>query len=460
MRQPIRLGLAERVLERAEQRVAHDGSARHVHATSRRSARKPASIAASRTCIRRRRASTRSRAGSTPRSCGASSAHRPRSPPQPRRGVSVTSRRTQDSSAPPVRGAEPPARRRTAEPGRRERHVVLVGELAQLGSEPLLREPAERHEALREIAEDERAPRLGLRPRAACRARPASRRRGRPRRRPRSRAGRGRPTASGPPPVSITPTGVARCAPRSERAERARRDPAADGRVAEALRPVRAPRARGRAAAASSAGPEIPGSTITRRLTGSTSSTRASARRSSTAERRAVAAVVGVDPAREARAAAARHECHVVLGAGRDKRGDALGIVRAQHEVGRRDRVAATAAHDIGIRGPRGAARAVPRDRRRPRHAARARSARAPAARAREVARRAPAGRQAAAPEARRARGAAPAASPRRWSPRMAAPHRSPTRACPPAPLWARHRTSHRRIGTCPAGIRRASSEF
>ena len=72
-------------------------------------------------------------------------------------------------------------------------------------------------------------------------------------------------------------------------------------------------------------------------------------------ERRAVAPVIGVDPAREARAAATWDERHVVLGAGRDEAGDALGIVRTQHEIGRRDGIAAPAAHDVGIRGARAA---------------------------------------------------------------------------------------------------------
>ena len=138
-----------------------------------------------------------------------------------------------------------------------------------------------------------------------------------------------------------------------QRAERARRDPATDRRAREALGPVRdlEPEAAqgGVQLGAGDAGPDdhptADGIDVEhpRELS-----------QVEHGERRAVAAVVGVDPAREARSAPSRDECHVVLGAGRDEPGDALGIVRAQHQVRRRDGVAAPAAHDIGIRGPRG----------------------------------------------------------------------------------------------------------
>ena len=185
------------------------------------------------------------------------------------------------------------------------------------------------------------------------RARPGSRRRGRPRRRPRLRADRGRRRPPARHRSRSTPTGVARCAPRSSgpSAPVATQPPTVERAKLSGRCGTSSPKPR---RAASSSGPEIPGPTITRRLTGSTSSTRRELPQVEHGERRAVAAVVGVDPAREARSATSRDERHVVLGAGRDKPCDALGIVRAQHEVRRRDRVAATAAHHIGIRRPRG----------------------------------------------------------------------------------------------------------
>ena len=162
----------------------------------------------------------------------------------------------------------------------------------------------------------------------------------------------GPPDASGPPPVSITPTGVARCAPRSSgpSAPVATQPPTVDRAKLSGRCGTSSPKPR---RAASSSGPEMPGPTITRRLTGSTSSTRESCRRSSTASVAQSPRSSASTPAREARSAPSRDERHVVLGAGRDEPGDALGIVRAQHEVRRRDGVAAPAAHDVGIRGPR-----------------------------------------------------------------------------------------------------------